>query len=63
MDEERAQILEMLVAGRVTVEQAEQLLQAIEVPSSPAHHRATGATSEGAHNGEGADARKISSPA
>lgn len=47
MGEERAQILEMLVAGRVTVEQAAQLLQAIEVPSSPAHHRATGATLEG----------------
>jgi hypothetical protein len=38
MSEERAQILEMLVAGRVTVEQAEQLLQAIDAPSSPAHH-------------------------
>jgi hypothetical protein len=43
MSEERARILEMLVAGRVTVEQAEQLLQAIDAPSSPAHH---GATSE-----------------
>jgi hypothetical protein len=33
MSEERAQILEMLVAGRVTVEQAEQLLEALDVPS------------------------------
>jgi hypothetical protein len=41
MSEERAQILEMLVAGRVTVEQADQLLQALDVPSSRAHHRAT----------------------
>jgi hypothetical protein len=46
MGEERAQILEKLVAGRVTVEQAEQLLQAIDVPSSPARHSATGATWE-----------------
>jgi hypothetical protein len=43
MSEERAQILEMLVAGRVTVEQAEQLLKAVDASSSPAHH---GATSE-----------------
>jgi hypothetical protein len=41
MSEERAQILEMLVAGRVTVEQAEHLLQAIDVPSSSAHHGGT----------------------
>ncbi|HEX6543012.1 MAG TPA: hypothetical protein VF040_14735 [Ktedonobacterales bacterium] len=41
MNEERAQILEMLVAGRLTVEQADQLLQAIDVPSSPAHQPAT----------------------
>lgn len=34
MSEERAQILEMLVAGRVTVEQAEQLLAALDAPSS-----------------------------
>jgi hypothetical protein len=40
MGEERAQILEMLVAGRVTVEQADQLLQALDVPSSRAHHGA-----------------------
>ena len=32
MSEERAQILEMLVAGRVTVEQAEQLLEALDGP-------------------------------
>jgi len=38
MGEERAQILEMLVAGRVTVEQAEQLLKAIEASSSPRPH-------------------------
>src|SRR5262249_32608963 len=41
MGEERAQILEMLMAGRVTVEQADQLLQALDVPSSPAHQGAT----------------------
>jgi hypothetical protein len=36
MSEERAQILEMLVAGRVTVEQAEQLLDALDGPSPSA---------------------------
>lgn len=36
MSEERAQILEMLVAGRVTVEQAEQLLEALDGPSPSA---------------------------
>jgi hypothetical protein len=46
MSDERAQILEMLVAGRVTVEQAAQLLQAIEAPSSPAHPGTTGTPSE-----------------
>src|SRR6185437_13302089 len=46
MGEERAQILEMLVAGRVTVEQAEQLLKAIEASSSPRPHgAASGAAS------------------
>jgi hypothetical protein len=43
MGEERAQILEILMAGRVTVEQADQLLQALDVSSSRAHD---GATSE-----------------
>jgi hypothetical protein len=43
MGEERAQILEMLMAGRVTVEQADQLLQALDGPSSHAHR---GETSE-----------------
>jgi hypothetical protein len=36
MSEGRAQILEMLVAGRVTVEQAEQLLEALDGPSPSA---------------------------
>src|SRR5215469_146554 len=36
MSEQRAQILEMLVAGRVTVEQAEQLLAALDGPSPSA---------------------------
>src|SRR5260370_36154909 len=38
MSEERAQILEMLVAGRVTVEQADQLLQALDAASPAAPH-------------------------
>jgi hypothetical protein len=50
MSEERAQILEMLVAGRVTVEQAEQLLKAIDAQSSPAQH---GAPSEASMQGRG----------
>src|SRR5690348_3152657 len=33
MSEERAQILEMLVAGRVTVDQADRLLQALDAAS------------------------------
>ena len=39
MSEERAQILEMLVAGRVTVEQAEQLLAALDSRSPSASRR------------------------
>jgi SHOCT-like domain len=38
MSEERAQILEMLVAGRVTVEQADQLLKALDATSPGASH-------------------------
>jgi hypothetical protein len=38
MSEGRAQILEMLVAGRVTVEQADQLLQALDAASPAAPH-------------------------
>jgi hypothetical protein len=41
MNEERAQILEMLVAGRVTVEQAEQLLKAVDDRSPSASGGAT----------------------
>src|SRR5258705_10221409 len=36
MSEGRAQILEMLVAGRVTVEQTDQLLQALDAASPAA---------------------------
>ena len=63
MAEERAQILEMLVAGRVTVDQAERLLQAIEAPSSPPPHGQLERHRGGPHNGEGTDARRIASPA
>jgi hypothetical protein len=38
MSEGRAQILEMLVSGRVTVEQADQLLQALDAASPAAPH-------------------------
>src|SRR5262245_50811496 len=35
MSDEQAQILEMLVAGRVTVEQAAQLLEAVDAAANP----------------------------
>jgi hypothetical protein len=38
MSEGRAQILEMLVAGRLTVEQADQLLETLDAASPPAPH-------------------------
>jgi len=44
MSEERAQILEMLVAGRVTVEQAEQLLETLDGPSPSASRGAVAQT-------------------
>ena len=42
--EERAQILQMLVAGRVTVDQAERLVEALETPSAPRSRAAVSRT-------------------
>jgi hypothetical protein len=52
MSEERAQILEMLVAGRVTVEQAEQLLAALDAPF-PSASRGAAAQAAGQQRGDG----------
>jgi anion-transporting ArsA/GET3 family ATPase len=38
MSEERAQILEMLVTGRITVEQADQLLEAVDAAANSRTH-------------------------
>ena len=51
MSEQRAQILEMLVAGRLTVEQAEQLLAALDGPS-PSASRGTVAQAAAQRRGD-----------
>ena len=54
MSEGRAQILEMLVAGRVTVEQADRLLAVLEAASPIASHQPVNQASE-RRRGERAD--------
>ena len=55
MSEGRAQILEMLVAGRVTVEQADQLLQALDAASPAAPHEPVTQTGRQQRGDERAD--------
>ncbi len=52
MNENRKQILEMLVAGKITADEAERLLAALD----PGTAQATGRTTTNAGNGQQADA-------
>jgi hypothetical protein len=55
MSEERALILEMLVVGRVTVEQADQLLEVLDAASSAAPHEPVTQTGRQRRGDERAD--------
>ncbi len=65
MNENRRQILEMLAAGKITADEAERLLAALEPDSTAAAGDFTGNTA-GSPGGKGAgrkDARQVSARA
>ena len=45
MNEDTRQVLELLSQGKVSVPEAEQLLQAVKMPEAPTRRRASRATS------------------
>jgi hypothetical protein len=47
MNEEKRKILEMLSAGKITVQEAEQLLKAVEAPPQPESNPTNGALPNG----------------